>query len=335
MIETVQLRRMAMLVGLCLALAGCLLTPGHFTSSLDIRRDGAFTYRYAGEIRVLGLLELARLRDQENTANNKFDPHCWFPLPAWHPPAAAAPGASPPRSNAMPVIVPPRASSSGLPTIMTVPPPPGLTPRSERVCTDAEVTQQRQQWESAKQTRAANTKRDLDRFSTLVGGIDLNSPTAAEEIAVRLRRQAGWRRVDYKGTGLYDVDFAVSGRLTHDFAFPTIEKMPAAAPFIAIYRHADGTVRIDAPAFNGAGNSQALTMMMAMANVSKMGAPTTPNGLSEVNGNFTLTTDAAILANNTDEGPSADPVGQRLTWTITPRTNAAPSALLRLISASK
>ena len=29
----------------------------------------------------------------------------------------------------------------------------------------------------------------------------------------------------YKGNGLYAVDFALTGQLTHDFAFPTIEKM--------------------------------------------------------------------------------------------------------------
>jgi hypothetical protein len=29
---------------------GCLLTPGRFESSLDLRRDGSFTYRYAGEV---------------------------------------------------------------------------------------------------------------------------------------------------------------------------------------------------------------------------------------------------------------------------------------------
>ncbi|WP_373488420.1 hypothetical protein [Blastomonas sp.] len=33
-----------------LLLTGCLLSPGKFTSSLDVMRDGSFTFRYAGEI---------------------------------------------------------------------------------------------------------------------------------------------------------------------------------------------------------------------------------------------------------------------------------------------
>jgi len=33
-----------------LALSACLLTPGKFTSTLDIRKDGAFTFTYKGEV---------------------------------------------------------------------------------------------------------------------------------------------------------------------------------------------------------------------------------------------------------------------------------------------
>lgn len=35
-----------------LVLSGCLLSPGKFTSSLDIRKDGSFSFAYAGEVIV-------------------------------------------------------------------------------------------------------------------------------------------------------------------------------------------------------------------------------------------------------------------------------------------
>ena len=35
-----------------LLLTGCLLSPGKFSSSLDLRRDGSFTFTYVGEIVV-------------------------------------------------------------------------------------------------------------------------------------------------------------------------------------------------------------------------------------------------------------------------------------------
>ena len=52
--------------------------------------------------------------------------------------------------------------------------------------------------------------------------------------------------------------------------------------------------------------------------------------LPEILGSFTLTTDGEIMANNTDEGPQADPAGRKLAWTISKRTAAAPTALIRL-----
>ena len=50
----------------------------------------------------------------------------------------------------------------------------------------------------------------------------------------------------------------------------------------------------------------------------------------QVDGQFTITTDGAILANNTDDGPQADTTGQRLTWAVNLRTPAAPTALIRM-----
>jgi hypothetical protein len=38
---------------LCLALTGCFFVPGKFQSTLDIRRDGRFTYSYVGEVLFL------------------------------------------------------------------------------------------------------------------------------------------------------------------------------------------------------------------------------------------------------------------------------------------
>ena len=56
-------RRMAVAIlgAVTLVLAGCMLMPGKFTSALDIRKDGRFTYTYAGEIHLLALSKLAEM----------------------------------------------------------------------------------------------------------------------------------------------------------------------------------------------------------------------------------------------------------------------------------
>ena len=50
--------------------------------------------------------------------------------------------------------------------------------------------------------------------------------------------------------------------------------------------------------------------------------------LPAIDGTFTVTTDAAVLANNTDEGPVAGTAGEALVWQINPRTAQAPTALI-------
>lgn len=44
-----------------LLLSGCFVSPGSFTSAIDLRKDGRFSYSYNGEIYLLGLSRLAEL----------------------------------------------------------------------------------------------------------------------------------------------------------------------------------------------------------------------------------------------------------------------------------
>lgn len=272
-----QMTGAAALLALCLALTACLLSPGRFTSRLDVRQDGRFSFGYTGEIYLLGLSKLAELGDKPAT----FSPECFHP-------------------NTM----------------------------VKRPCSDAETAEQRAKWQEDHGAASDKQKRDAEAMKALLGGIDPSSPKAAEELAARLRRQAGWRRVDYKGDGLFDVDFAISGTLDRDFAFPSIERFPMANAFVSVNRHQDGTLRIDAPGFaTAAGNDSLRTLMLlGAAGKNSGGMPTFP----VTEGTFTLTTDAAILANNTDDGPQPGTSGQSLNWTINARSSVAPTALLRL-----
>ena len=196
----------------------------------------------------------------------------------------------------------------------------------ERECSADELSVQRSTWAEQQEAAQAKRKQDQDMVQKMLGGIDPADPRAAEELAERMRKQAGWRSVTYAGDGKFVVDFAIAGRLDHDFSFPTLERMPVATPFVALYRRADGTVRVDAPTFTA---SQGGGPFGAMA-AGMSDKPSSP-GFPELDGTFTLLSDGEILANNTDEGPQPGSAGlRRLTWKVTPRTTAAPTALLRL-----
>lgn len=198
---------------------------------------------------------------------------------------------------------------------------------SERPCTPAEIKQQKDAWEAARASSADKRRQDAESMKAMLGGIDPANPQAGEEFAARLRRQAGWRKVAYKGNGLFEVDFALSGRLDHDFAFPTIERFPLAVSFVQIVRRADGTVRIDAPGFGPAQSGEPLRGMTGMM-ANREGDETAD--MPVIDGRFTIRTDGAILANNTDEGPQADPAGRRLDWAVNLRSQGAPTALIRV-----
>jgi hypothetical protein len=272
----------------CLALSACLLAPGKFTSELDLRKNGSFTFSYTGEIHMLALSKLAGMDAQKPFAAN----------PCYGEDEAQGQG-------------------------------------EQRDCTAKELADQKAAWEEDRKSSAERRTRDADSMKAIFGGIDLSSPRAAGEIAQRLRRQAGWKRVDYKGDGLYDVDFSIAGKLDHDFTFPTIERFPMSNAFVQIALRGDGTARIDAPGFAPGSNGEPLRGM-AMG-LGGSGDKSAPAGFPQADGTFVIRTDGAILANNTDEGPKSDPAapgghpnGQRLDWVVNVRTPAAPMALVRL-----
>lgn len=289
---TIRPRRFAAAaLGVCaaLVLTGCLLSPGKFSSTLEIKRAGAFSYRYEGEIHLLALSKLAEMGRASEGAEMYAEEPCYDDESF-----------------------------------------------EERDCTAEEKAQRRQAWEEGAAERKKRKEQEAASLRALLGGIDPADPAAAEELAARLRRQAGWTRVDYMGDGLYDVSFALSGKLDHDFLFPTMEGFPMSNFFVLVSRRQGGMVRIDAPGFapHASGNPlQGMGGMMAGAVAAR------PDGKSEgeqmprlpmLDGTFTVVTDGEILANNTDEGPVAGAGGKTLTWKVNLRTRQAPTALIKI-----
>lgn len=193
----------------------------------------------------------------------------------------------------------------------------------ERTCTADELAQQKKDWE---ESREQKRKSDADMAKMMMGGIDPNNPEAGKEIADKLRRQAGWNKVEYIGDGKFDVDFSASGKLDHDFVFPTFEGFSMSNPFLQVFARADGSVRVDAPGFGpaeGAAASQSMAAGLA-------GSDNGKGAVGMADGIFTIVTDGEILANNTDEGAAAAPGGKALTWKVNPRIPSAPTALVKL-----
>lgn len=204
----------------------------------------------------------------------------------------------------------------------------------ERACTPAEIAEQKREWQENAAERMANKAQEAEQMKMMMGGLDPSDPEAANEFAEKLARQKGWNKVVSRGDGLFDVEFAISGQLDHDFAFPNIEGLPMNTPFVSLYLRKDGKVRLEAPGFaaQGAGNPMQGMMggMMGMASLGNKDKGEKMPPIAMPDGRFTLITDGAILANNTDEGPQAASGGQMLVWDIDARTERAPTALIQI-----
>ena len=56
-----RIRTTAFFAAFALALTGCFVSPGKFTSELVLEEGGAFSFTYDGEIFFLGLSDLAQM----------------------------------------------------------------------------------------------------------------------------------------------------------------------------------------------------------------------------------------------------------------------------------
>lgn len=144
-----------------------------------------------------------------------------------------------------------------------------------------------------------------------------------EAFAAKLTKYSGWRSVVYRGKGVFDVDYHFEGRLTQDFVFPLMPDSNVVIPFVALRRRSDSAVLINAPALTGGMN-----MFGPMAQ--QMGGDPKSSPPSRAEGRFAVSTDGQILTNNSEDGPSPDPLGHQVHWDIAPGSNKVPETLIRL-----
>jgi hypothetical protein len=206
----------------------------------------------------------------------------------------------------------------------------GLT---ERTCTEEEIATQKSEWDET-QKKAKDTEAQMKKmFATMLGGIDPKDPKTIDRFTREVERLAAWNKVEHLGNGLFMIDYSTKGRLADDYAFPVIPRYALGEPMVHITRWDNGRVRVEAPSFHSDSDFTTLAMMGGGAAAAMAGGKTPDVQPIAVSGTFTLLTDARILANNTEEGPSdADAKGmQKLVWDIGPATFGPPMALLKLV----
>jgi len=166
------------------------------------------------------------------------------------------------------------------------------------------------------------------------GEADLAKSKAAEKakrdedyrkLAVELAKEAGYRSVEYRGDGIFYVDFALSGVLDHAFVYPYNQDNEIILPWIAIELRGKDALRVKAQGF--------ARQKSDAAGLGGLGSGLADEGgdvADRMAGTFTLTTDAEILSQNNEGG--AETVGSEkvVTWKVDTKTKDAPMASLRV-----
>ncbi len=232
-------------------LAGCLLEPGKFASTLDVGADRSFTFTYIGEVHAInpagGMGDMLKIKDKSDDSSDDED-------------------------------------------AMTADPAVAL-------------------W----QNEEAGEWKQNDKSGASKGMTEEQKKALAETLS----KEAGYRKVEYRGNDTFFIDYSLTGTLDHSFVFPYNIDGEIIFPFIAIEIRANGTVRVKAPAFSKSGSRN---------DMSGMGQTN-----DKIDGSFTLTTDAEIVSQNNEEGGRKGPDGRRvIVWNITPTTADAPMAVLRM-----
>lgn len=234
----------------CLWLSACLVTPGKFVSTLDIRADRQFSFTYTGEILASDMKGMGS--------------------------SPGAPGADPLNS------APEKKDSAYRPVGLQKP---------------------------------AGTDERFDRPA------DPDDEAQMQAIAAALSKEKGFRVARYMGHHRFEIDYAISGRLTHAFLFPFNSDAEILLPFVAVELRGDDRVRVKAPGYSNSFDKGR----------EPLGKGSTGDDAAKaLDGSFTLTTDAEIVSQNQEDGAQPSAQGKRIVWTITPLTSEAPMATLRV-----
>jgi len=319
-----------------LMLSSCFITPGAFGSTLDLRRDGTFTFSYKGEIVFLSPDALMKMGENAEDQTWKDDKAVCYKEMSTNEGVAAIDAAVDAMSNAADAATNATADTVSnaaaastedvASNAMDAAGDATVVEDTSRPCTAKEIADQKKDWEEAKKARETKAKKDAAQFGAIFGYTP-GDDAANKKLAAQIMKFDGWKSVVYKGEGVFEVDYVATGRLDHDFVFPLFPQSDMVFPFVVLKRQANGSVRVSAPALIGGG------MKALAARLKGIGAAMTDKEVpqsTKTKGSFTLTTDGEIMTNNTEDGATKVPTGRQLVWDIGPESEKVPEALVRL-----
>jgi hypothetical protein len=278
----------------CLALAGCILLPGKFASTLDLRSDGTFTFTYDGQMLFLPM--------SDEFANKE-------------------PGDAPVDDAAVDAAAEPycydeetfeeRACSE--------------EEKAERLREDEEMRAAIAKSEKERNEQLVRLFAGIDPKDPEAGSkfaAQLERQAGWESVVYRGN---GVFDVKYRITSRIDHDFAFPSIEGMNFIPPFVQVSRRDGGTVRV--NAPG---YSAQAVTSGLSPAFLLFGQGMGATDPMAGNTDEEMMQFIDGSFIVTTDGEVLANNTDEGPVARGSDKALEWKINSVSSQAPTALIRI-----
>lgn len=290
---TIRWRAAALLGAFALALSGCFMTPGKFTSELALTGPDSFTFRYEGEIFFLGLSKLAQMGAE---AENVFTPEACTNDETFEERECTEEELAQQRADweagAADRAAKAKEQAQQMAAIMG-----GIDPSDPKAAEELVTLLQRQKgWERVVYKgdglfdisyRASGTL-GHDFLFPQIEGFPVTNP-----FVQMVLRKGGQVRINAPGFATQSGDPSGMGSMLGMGSLAGLAAMGA----------------------SGSDNDKDAAVLKA---------------IPQIDGTFTIRAAPGmrILANNTDEGPVAGTAGETLTWKISPRTVQMPTALI-------
>lgn len=156
--------------------------------------------------------------------------------------------------------------------------------------------------------RMENERRERQQMAAMIGYAPFDD-AANHRLAREMMQYEGWNKVEFKGNGVFEVDYETSGRLDREFVFPVLPQAQLMVPLVHVRRTRSGLVEVDAPGMVGG------TARKLLASNGRPDSAATTALFDRINGRFVVTTDAIIAASNGRSKRGDDGVSN-VQWTI-------------------
>jgi len=298
-----------------LLLTGCLLIPGKFESQLRLMNDGTYNFTYNGQMQMAEADNNPMSSQPGTMSFNPEEQRCSNQID---------------KKTGKITPLPYGVVDYDDPMDETADP----SSYEDRQCTAAELAEMEREFDEQMammdddlgQSGKTDDSQKNTTMGSVFGGAVPGDDEGLKKFAAQLAKYDGWKKVEYMGDNLFEVEYAVSGNFDQMFAFPTIPGATMQFPFVQILRRSGGELEILTPAMAGPGGLAGAMGPMPM------GGPSGESKTQPIDGTFTIVTDGEVLTNNTDDGLTISGSTKNMRWKVdgTSGPDGSPSAIVKL-----